>query len=223
MINLVLVDSELETIPADMLKEPEVLALSRKRGKPANEILLDSSLLHRAIERVFPGESNRRGRPDIFHIMLNVAQSSILNIRGMLHVYIHTRNHDLITVSPVTRIPKSYSRFHGLVEDLFKKGEIVSGEDILLRVEKSIDLAEFIGTLEGEKILLDPLGKRVRAEKFFQPGKNYTIVVGGFANGTFRSDLGFLRERYSIFPEELTIWTIASEVICQYERTLNLV
>ena len=121
MINLVLVDSELETIPADMQKEPEVLALSRKRGKPANEILLDSSLLHRAIERVFPGESNRRGRPDIFHIMLNVAQSSILNIRGMLHVYIHTRNHDLITVSPVTRIPKSYARFHGLVEDLFKK------------------------------------------------------------------------------------------------------
>ncbi len=222
MINLVFVDSELETIPVEMQKERDVLAIARKRGKPVEEMVLDSSIMHRAIDRVFPGESNRRGRPDVFHIMLNVAQSSILNLLGMLRVYILTRNSDLIEISPVTRIPKNYARFLGLVEDLYKKGEIKSDRDTLLRIRKNIVLKQFIDSLGGKKILLDPLGEHKKPSEIFQGVRDCTIVIGGFANGTFRSDLSFIEDKISIYPEELTIWTIAAEIICQCERDFDL-
>ena len=80
MLHLIFADSEIERIPAVMWKDRDVLIQARKRRKPASGIILDSSLLHSAIDRFFPGESIRRGRPSIFYITLNVLQSSLLNL-----------------------------------------------------------------------------------------------------------------------------------------------
>ena len=50
-----------------------------------------------------------------------------------------------------------------------------------------------------------------------------TLIIGGFSEGTFRSDLDDLGDRYSIYPEELTIWTVAMEAICTYERIHRII
>jgi hypothetical protein len=113
MLNLVFVDSELETIPEEMIDDYAVRKFAKEKKKPPQEVLLDSNFLHGAIERFFPGKANRMGRPDIFYHMMQVAQSSILNLKGGLRVYIHTKNNFVITIRPETRIPKSYNRFEG--------------------------------------------------------------------------------------------------------------
>ncbi len=222
MLNIVFIDSELETIPEKLLNDREVTILAKKRKKPAREILLDSSILHRVIDRSFPGESSRRGRPDIFYIALNVIQSSILNLKGKVRTYIHTRNSELISISPETRIPKSFNRFQGLIEDLFKKREISSDGNVLLKIEKLESLDQFLHSLGGRIILLHPNGKTQRVDQVLKADDSCTVVIGGFSNGDFTSNIEFIKERYSIFQEELTIWTVASMIISQYERLTEL-
>ncbi|KZS14133.1 Ribosomal RNA small subunit methyltransferase NEP1 [Daphnia magna] len=54
-------------------------------------------------------------RPDITHQCLLMLLDSPLNRAGLLQVYIHTAKNVLIEVNPQTRIPRTYSRFAGLM------------------------------------------------------------------------------------------------------------
>ncbi len=217
MLTILLVDSELETVPIEMLGEPGIRKYAAVRKKSPQMMLLDSNFVHSSIDRVYPGMSTRRGRPDIFHTLLNVVSESILNREGKLRVYIHTRNNRVITVNPETRIPKSYNRFVGLIEDLFLKGEIVSDGKTLLRVE-NLTASEMISKYSsGRKVVMWPVGDRTPVESIVSD-TNVTVIIGGFAEGDYVSDLSSVGEKCSIYPEELTIWTVASELICSYER-----
>lgn len=217
MLTILVVDSELETIPEEMWNDPAVRKYSVSRKKSPKNILLDSNFLHSSIERFFPGMSVRRGRPDIFHMLLNVVNESILNREGKLRVFIHTRNNKVITVNPETRLPKSYNRFVGLIEDLFLKGMISYGEKSLLQLE-NLTAGEMIRKYStGKNIVLWPAGQSSSPDSMVD-GENTTLIIGGFAEGDFLSDLSFLSERYSIYHEELTIWSVAAELICSYER-----
>lgn len=221
MLTLFFVDSELETIPEKMWNDPAVVQISSRRGKKPGKILLDSSLLHRSIDTYFPGSSNRMGRPDVFHILLNVLNSSILNILGELRVYVHTRNDILITINPETRFPKSYNRFAGLMEQLFELGEIRSGEKVLANTE-SMTAAESIRKYgKGEVTIMWPSGEHVNRNNLIS-GKDQTFVVGGFTSGDYKSDLSNIGRRVSIFGEELTIWTVAAEIIAACETFMGI-
>ncbi|MCL4437747.1 MAG: 16S rRNA methyltransferase [Thermoplasmataceae archaeon] len=224
MLNIVLIDSELETIPENMLEDYAVRKYAKERGKPAREILLDSNFLHAAIERYFPGQSNRMGRPDIFYHFLQVAQSSILNLRGGLRIYIHTKNDLVIEVRPDTRIPKSYNRFVGLIEDLFRKGSVGPEGQKLMATRKS-DALEFLETKlgESEKILLSPSGTEKKITELFKNQSSHgseecTVIIGGFSEGDFHTSVYGKYKGVKIFKDELTIWSVAMEAICQYER-----
>lgn len=222
MLHLIFADSEIERIPEAMWNDRDVRIQERKRKKPASEILLDSSLLHAAIDRAFPGESNRRGRPSIFYIALNVLQSSVLNLAGGLSVTIHTRNNEIITISPETRLPKSYNRFVGLIEDLFEKGRIEYNGDILMNLENGLSLKTLIDRFSGRKILMHPLGERRRLSEIINDASDLTLIIGGFSNGDFRSDTSYLNERYSISENELTIWTVSGMAVHAYESVMGI-
>ena len=56
--------------PGDMLDDYSIKLHAKKRKKPPQKILLDSNYMHSAIDRHYPGESNRRGRPDIVYHLL---------------------------------------------------------------------------------------------------------------------------------------------------------
>ncbi|GGM73357.1 16S rRNA methyltransferase [Thermogymnomonas acidicola] len=214
MLNVVIADAELELIPGEMLDDYQVRKYAKKRKKPAAEVLLDSNFLHGAIERHFPGGSTRMGRPDIFYILLQVLQESILNKRGLLRVYIHTKHNKVIHIAPQTRVPKSYNRFVGLMEDLFKKQEIQSGQEKLLTL-KDADLFSLLDDLGKEVVLLSPRGRPSKPEDIIR--EDMSLVIGGFAEGDFQTDVYSRYSAHSIFPDELTIWSVASEIVVRYE------
>ncbi len=223
MLTLVVVDAELELIPPEMLDDHSIRIQAKKRKKPAKKMILDSNFMHGAIERAFPGESTRRGRPDIIFHLLQVALESILNRRGHLAVVIHTRNDIIITINPRIRLPKSYNRFVGLMEDLFDKGVISGQDDVLLKTEAG-DWRHALSLGSGQRILLSPKGVNSKIRDIFQgsPGDDRTVIIGGFSQGDFLSDVYSLGSGISIYPEELTIWSVAMEVICQYERDFGI-
>lgn len=222
MLNLIIADAELELIPADMVEDYAIRKHAKKRNKPAKEIILDSNFMHGAIERYYPGKSNRMGRPDIIYILLQVALESILNKKDQLRVFVHTRNNDIIQINPETRIPKSYNRFIGLMEDLFKKREIRSGERVLLSISEG-HVEDVANQTAAKVVVLSPRGNKSKVGEIIQSPDDLTIIIGGFSEGDYLSNVYDLGKSYSIFDEELTIWSVALETIAEYERVLKLV
>ncbi len=224
MLKLLIADAELELIPREMLDDYSIRLHAKKRKKPPQKILLDSNYMHSAIDRFFPGESNRRGRPDIIYHLLAIVMESILNKKGGMRIWIHTRNNLILEISPETRLPKSYNRFVGLMEDLFEKGEIKYEEKTLLRIHNG-DVAKMINLSESGNIkVLSPVGKMTQVPELLDSGnENISFLIGGFSEGDFISDVYEIGEAFSIFDEELTIWSVAMEIIAQYERTFRFV
>lgn len=217
MLEILIADAELELVPVSMQDDYAIRKISKEKGKNVQELLLDSNFMHSAIERHFPGESNRRGRPDIFHILLNCCLDSILNREGKLKVKIHTRNDKIIDINSSTRIPRSYNRFCGIMEKLLSKGSIESPDGEVLMSLRNGSVKEIIG--DGKKtILLHPRGKKARLPDILGSGKeDIRVVIGGFSEGDFRSDMSGIGEKYSISGEELTIWIVAMECIVNME------
>ncbi len=120
MMHLILADSELELMPEEIKKR---------------KILLDSSLHHSLMKGL--KDWKRRGRPDIVHVFLLIAQESILNRKGLLKTYIHTRNDEIIYVNPEMRIIKNYNRFKGLMQQLLIHGKVPLKGKSLMEMKKA--------------------------------------------------------------------------------------
>lgn len=222
MLYLILADTELETVPELMTNESDVINHARRKRKDVGQLVLDSSFMHRSIEKYYPGESNRRGRPDLVHTFLMVTQESILNRKGMLRTYIHTRNDQVIDINPEERFPKSYNRFVGLIEDLLASGLVAAEGRILLSVKRET-LLGLINKIRCRNIrVLSPRASITRITEVVRDGSDLVVVIGGFAFGDYKSDISTLGEALSIYEEELTTWTVASEIISQFERTLSI-
>lgn len=210
MLTVVIAEAELELVPGEALNEPCVVASARKRGKRPEEILLDSSYHHNAEVC----KSGRRGRPDIVHITLQVLQESLLNQLGGLRVFVHTRNDEVIYVSPEARLPKNYNRFCGLMEKLFKERTIKmeDGRELLHMEHKAID--QLLNELDGAKILLHPEGAHLSVSS---KNEDLVAVIGGFPHGDFQRE--YELERFRVGDVELTPWAAAMELMCWYKST----
>ncbi len=219
MLTLVLADTELERVPVEIQRHPSVRASARKRGRSPASILLESSLHHPALRKVPDGE--RRGRPDIAHIVLVVALDSILNLEGGLRLFVHTRNDEVIQFAPETRIPKNYTRFVGLMEDLFEKGEVPE-DSPLIRMDRGVTLKELLAKLGAEAWTFAEGGETVDVRReFSRHTGDLVAVIGGFPHGTFRSPVATITKRtVSIHPKPLKAWTTAAEVLTAYRRSL---
>ena len=220
MLTLVLADTELERVPAAIQHHPSVRASARRRGKSPTSVLLDSSFHHAALEKVPEGE--RRGRPDIAHITLVVALDSILNLEGGLRLFIHTRNDEVIQFAPETRIPKNYTRFLGLMEDLFQKGEVPE-ENPLIRVDHQTTLAQLLSKLGGEAWAFADGGDPIDLRTAFPRDRDLVVVIGGFPHGGFRSPVAALCKRVvAIHTKPLKAWTVAAEILLAYRLAQSL-
>ncbi len=221
MLRLIIADAELQLIPEKMWKDRAIRNMAEKNHKKPSEMLLDSNYMHTSIEKYYPGESNRRGRPDIVYLFLEMATESILNKNKGLEIFIHTRDNFIIHIDGETNLPRSYNRFQGLIEDLFRKRSIeYNGTELLsMREEK---LIPFLKGLDGKTIALSPDGKESRLSEIID-NKNLNVVIGGFSQGDYISDIYSNFSAYRIFNEELTIWSVGMEVISQYERFTSLV
>jgi len=220
MITLLLADAELERVPASITGHPQVASSARRVGASASRMLLDSSLHHAGMRKL--PEAARRGRPDLIHFFLLTALESPVNRAGHLRLLVHTREDYLIRIEPRTRLVRNYNRFCGLIQQLYEAGR-VPAENALLTLEPSRTLVDIVGEIEPDRtIILDETGDVRAPWELFGTGDTQgetLCIVGGFPSGTFRSTLPE-GEHVSFGSDLLTVWTVASELLGNYERFL---
>ena len=223
MLTLVLAEAEIEIMPTELINHPAVIGHARQRGKQPSRILLDSNYHHAAMNNL--AEGRRRGRPDITHLFLLTALESIASKQGQLKILIHTRNNDLITVNPETRIMRNYERFLGLIEQLFEKHVVPDEKQPLLTLQQNMSLHQVIETVHTEIIIaFSKDGPSVVLPDYFKELKKHKkhdilCVIGGFPSGEFNTDMKTITNNIvSLFPEMLPAWTVASEVLVNYEN-----
>jgi rRNA small subunit pseudouridine methyltransferase Nep1 len=158
------------------------------------------------------------------HFFLLLGLESVLSRRGLLRILVHTRNDELIVVDPATRLPKNYPRFVGLMESLFADKTVPSRGAPLLELNEGYTFERCLEEIpHTEVIVLSEQGKRVRLKQHLQGKGDLLCIIGGFSKGDFRSDVySGADEVISIFEEPLTVWTVASELIVNYENTLGI-
>lgn len=221
MLKLLLVDSEIELVPREIANHPAVRINATKRKKPASQILLDATLHHSAMRQL--PQADRRGRPDIVHFFLLLSLESLLNRKGFLRTFVHTRNNELIVVDPSTRLPKNYPRFIGLMESLFVDRAVPPRGVPLLKLSEGYSFKRCLEEIaHSEVVVLSEQGTRAKLSQRFQGKKDLLCVIGGFPRGDFRSDVySGADDVISVFDEPLTAWTVTSELIVNYENALD--
>ncbi|KXA95734.1 hypothetical protein AKJ65_00965 [candidate division MSBL1 archaeon SCGC-AAA259E19] len=219
MLHLILADSELETVPLEISSDKSIGRKARKRGRRPTELILDSNYFHRPMKKL--DDSERRGRPDIVHVCMLTALDSPLNHEDFLRFSVHTRQDKIIEVDPETRIPRSYNRFVGLMEQLFLTGE-VPPENPLMKIEDAT-LPEKVKEVKPEKVVtLREDGERIRRENLFRElsrKDDLLAIVGGFPHGEFLSDVHSLSDQIiRIYPKTLEAVTAVTHIIQFYEE-----
>ena len=211
---MILADSELELVPPEIASLPAVRKDAGKRGKKAEEMLLDSSLHHSAMNAL--KDRGRRGRPDIVHTSMLIANESILNREEMLDMVVHTRNDCVIKISPEMRVVKNYTRFKGLMEQLFREGEVPKGKP-LMKMGKG-NMGAVLGGLDADRvIILSEDGEKKNLEDVLT--ENSACIIGGFPHGDFISPVKEIADEVvSIYPSPLPAWIALMEAIVAYER-----
>ena len=220
----ILADSALELIPQNIVYNDLIKKTAKKRGKSPHSMILDSSYHHRAMTKI--KDSNKRGRPDIVHF-------SLLNLLGApmikknpdeIRILIHTYNGTIIEINPVTRIPKHYPRFIGLMEQLLAKGEIRNKDESLMRIIKDSNISELLKDFpENQRLLLSHSGESIKLESFFKKksDQNLCTIIGCFSHGTFSNEIEELTtNKISISNQHLEAWTVVARVVFLRELSL---
>lgn len=224
MLHLILADSEIEQVPAEIADHKIISWQARKRARRPTELILNSSLHHKAMEKL--PDAERRGRPDIVHFFLSLALDSPLNLEGQLRVYIHTRNDQVILVDPSVNLPRSYNRFEGLMEQLFMTGAAPPEKPLL--VLKKLPLAELVQRIQPYRtIAFSEKGANKKLSDIFgrfSISEEICAIVGGFPHGDYISNLdGVASEVVSIYPKLLTAPAVASSILCAYEQRFEII
>ncbi len=227
MLNLVIADTALETIPIEMFQHASLKKI-RNSGKKHTEILLDRTFHHFAMLSSNLKEDYKRARPDILHIILLNVLATPLFKNNQLKVFVHTINNQVIRIGDNLRIPKSYSRYEGLILDLFKNKKIVSKDGCLL-LELSDNLS-FSGLLQKYirpdviiGLSTNGIFKNFEdvSNELFQ-FKNPCIVIGGFPKGHFSKDIeSCLEKKYSISNLSLEAHIVISRLLYEFEKINN--
>jgi len=222
---LILADSGIELIPKNLWTHPAVRNTALRRGKEPGKLLLDISLHYSAMKTLRDYE--KRGRPDIVHVCLLMALSSLLNIKGYLKVYVHTYDSKIIEIDPLTRIPRNYNRFIGLMEQLLISRSVPPGSQKHLLKILPFNLKELIERLSPSKItILDEKGglrSPRKLAKALLAQRNPLVIIGAFQKGEFSEEIRSLNgERIAISKVRLDSWSVVSKVISSVEDELGL-
>lgn len=222
LLSLVLAESAVELVPREISGHPAVRAWSRRKGKPAGELILDQNYHHAAIHRL-ERMAERRGRPDITHYCLLLALGSPLNMEGHLRCYVHTADEKVITVNPKTRLPRQSDRFVSLLEQLFAAGVVPQEGEPLLSL-KDAGLAEIIREVKGDYVVAlsmqgEPMSMENVATQMIDH-EHPVLLVGGFSTGHFSKEtLALANEVFQIYPKSLDAWTVVARAVYDSERS----
>ncbi len=220
MLSLIIVESALELVPKEIQNHPSIISHSKKLEKHPSDIFLDNSW-HFAAMKGMENEY-KRGRPDIVHLCLLEACTIPLYFENKIKVFVHTIDDKVIFVGKNIRIPKSYHRFEGLIEKLYKDKIIESDGTNLLELKK-MNFSELLDYIKPTKIVGFSLeGKSNSFQTIASKLDNDScIVIGGFQKGHFSE---FTRKRidqlYNVDKKSLEAHVVVGRALYEYEKTI---
>jgi len=220
MISLILSESALELVPYELEEHPSVVSHAKKLGKHPSDILLDNSWHFAAMKGI--KNEIKRGRPDLVHFSILEATTIPLYYQNKLNLFIHTIDNKVIRFGKNVHIPKSYHRFQGVIEKLFKEKKIISKNELLLDMKeqtfseliKEINPSSVIGfSTEGELSSYQTIASEIP--------DNSCIVLGGFQKGHFSDSVqNEITNLYSVGNESFEGHVVTSRILYEYEKTI---
>src|SRR2546425_4438034 len=183
MLTLVLAESSIELVPNEITGHPAILKSAERKKKDPRQLILDQSYHHSAILRL--GKSGiGKGRPDIVHFCLLLALGSPLNLDNQLTCFVHTRDDQVITIDPRTRLPRSTDRFIALIEQLYQSSMVPSSGPPLMKLRRE-SLKDLLSKISPDGIVaLTTLGLPKPMEAVaagLREAKQRRFIVGGFS------------------------------------------
>ena len=201
ILALVIVEAAVELVPHSISGHPSVRKYAERRRARPTEVILDRSYHHAAMRGL--DDAHKRGRPDIsYHVLLDAIDSPLYGA-GMLSLYLHTRDGMIVELGRGVHLPRSYHRFVGLLEDLYRRGAVTDRNGDLLMRMRRMPLRELFDLLspdvaillreEGVQTPMKELAARVTS------ARNPLIGIGGFPAGDFS------RQVLELFPEHVSL------------------
>ncbi|XP_065174858.1 ribosomal RNA small subunit methyltransferase NEP1-like [Sycon ciliatum] len=159
-----------------------------------------------------PGEA----RPDITHQCLMMLLDSPLNRAGRLQVYIHTTRNVLIEINPHTRLPRTFSRFCGLMVQLLHKLSIHAsdGPHKLLKVIKN-PVTDHLPTKCPRILMSFAADECVHPHHMVPADSPVVFVIGAMAHGKVEIDYATREASVSEYPLSAAI--ACTKVCCAAE------
>jgi rRNA small subunit pseudouridine methyltransferase Nep1 len=219
LLTLIIADAALETVPESLRDHTAVRRSAASRGKRSDEVLLDRSYHHAAMLRL--KDHSRRGRPDLVHFALLEAAATPLYSEDRLRICVHMFGGKAIFMGEQVRLPRSYLRFVGLMEQLLQEGKVVSGGRRLL---ESVDM-DFGGLVDriGASSVVGlsrsgrPSGFEAVAEDLASE-EDAALVVGGFPRGHFTAETAScLDQVFSVNRRPLEAHVVIARALYEYE------
>ena len=229
-LNLALVESALQIVPAEVQSHAEIKKYAERRMKRPSEVLLDRSFHHNAMQKLarkhFRLPVERMGRPDIVHNTLLQILETPLNWENHLRVFVHTQDDYVISVNPKIRLPKNYIRFVGLIEQLFAEERVPERGDVLLRIEKGT-VQSLIAHIQPSKVLgFSVLGQPMllrAAAKEAGDIANPLVFIGGFPRGHFSDQTTrVLSSMFKVDRRSLDAWVVAGRFVYDFEWAIGV-
>ena len=228
-LTLVFVEAAIQRVPDEIKSHPQITRYASKRRRSPDEILLDRSFHHSAMKQLSRTRGilpEKMGRPDIIHNALLQVLETPLNWANYLKVMIHTQDGQLITINPKIRLPKNYTRFTGLIEQLFNQKRVpLDGEPLLTMEEVSLERgvaraapSRVIGlTRLGKPELLRNVANDIAKDP------NPTVFIGAFPRGHFTEETNqLMSETYNVDKHPLDTWIVAGRFVYDLEWSIGI-
>jgi rRNA small subunit pseudouridine methyltransferase Nep1 len=220
MISLIISESALELVPYELEGHPSVISHARKLGKHSSEILLDNSWHFAAMKGI--KNEIKRGRPDIVHFSILEATTIPLYLENKLNLFVHTIDNKVIHFGKNVHLPKSYHRFQGVIEKLYREKKIIANNELLLEIKEQT-FSELLDEIKPSKIVgFSTEGELSSYEKIAaQISDNSCIVLGGFQKGHFSDSVqNKITDLYSVGSESFEGHVVTSRILYEYEKTI---
>lgn len=228
VLTLVIAEAALQLVPEDIRSHPQIEQYAKRRKKRTDEVLLDRTFHDEAMRRLarthYQIPAEMMGRPDIVHNTLLQVLETPLNWEGQLRVFVHTQDNLVIEINPVVRLPKNYTRFVGLIEQLFQQRQVPDKGESLLRIER-MDLTQLKRKIKPTRVLgFSTLGQPLLMRKVADLAgrlKEPMALIGGFPRGHF-SDRArpVIEEMYAVDKAPLNAWIVAGRFVYDLEWSM---
>ena len=224
MLNLLIAESALETIPQDIWHEKNIISSIKTRQKKPSEILLDRSLHHRAMLNL--EDAHKRGRPDLIHTTILASTSTPLYLQKKMQIYIHTYTSKVLKINLGVRPPKSYFRFQGLIEQILSHIDNQQTLSPLIAVQQMV-FSDLIEEINPDIIIgFSRSGKSLPIKSWLDRCVNATnpvFIIGGFPKGCFsNSIIKNLDLLVSIHNLPLEAHVVTSRILYEYEKSVTV-